>query len=86
MDVKDAVMSLLEERGAGKTICPSDVARRLASDEDNWRVQMPNVHAAVDELLAAGAIAISWKGVRKERRSGAYRIERGRPFHQYSRG
>ncbi len=71
-----AVLELLERREAGQTLCPSEAARLVAGENGDWRAQMDTVHAAVDELLAEKLIIISWKGVRKERRSGAYRIAR----------
>lgn len=38
---------------------------------------MPAVHAAVDELVAAGMIHLSWKGQTLAARAGPYRIGRG---------
>jgi len=71
----EAVISrLLEERGSGKTVCPSEAARDLSHDEDDWREQMETVHRAVDRMLARGDIAISWKGRRLPERRGPYRI------------
>lgn len=81
-----AVLDLLDQRKAGQTLCPSEAARRLAPANGDWRAQMDNVHAAVDELIAAGMIEISWKGVKKERRSGAYRIARRPPLPHKSPG
>lgn len=68
------VRAMLEERGRDKTICPSEVARALVADGDDWRMAMPAVHAAVDVLLAAQAIRISWRGKALGERSGPYRI------------
>lgn len=48
------------ERGAGKTICPSEVARALAGD---WRAVMPQVRAVAAEMAARGEIAFTQKGV-----------------------
>ncbi|QWC56316.1 DUF3253 domain-containing protein [Erythrobacter sp. 3-20A1M] len=71
----DAVLALLAERGAGKTVCPSEVARRIASDgEADWRMAMPLVHTAVDRLIERGAIELTWKGRALPARSGPYRI------------
>jgi len=73
---RDMTMMLLNARAPGATVCPSEVARALASSDD-WRAAMPTVHAAVDRLLAADLVAISWKGRPLENRTGPYRI--GRP-------
>ena len=68
---------MLSERGPGKTLCPSEVARAVAGADGDWRGQMPMVHAAVDEMLTDGDIVLSWQGRRLATREGAYRI--GRP-------
>ena len=38
--LRQAILSAVKTRGAGKTICPSEVARTLAHD---WRALMPDV-------------------------------------------
>lgn len=69
-----AIMAMLRERGAGKTLCPSEVARALAGPDGDWRGQMAEVHASVDRLAAEGRIALSWKGASLALRDGPYRI------------
>lgn len=75
-------LALLADRATGATVCPSEVARALATDEKagggepDWRNAMPAVHAAVDDLAAEGAVALSWKGRRLAERAGPYRIGR----------
>ena len=73
LDARDAALALLEARAAGATVCPSEVARALAVG-DAWRAQMPRVHAAVDALVAEGAVRLSWKGEVMAERAGPYRI------------
>jgi hypothetical protein len=73
---REAILDLLKARGDGKTICPSEAARKLAGPGGNWRAQMDAVHAAVDALIAQEAIALSWKGAPKSERRGPYRIAR----------
>lgn len=70
---RDAIFTLLATRARGASICPSEVARAISSDED-WRKAMPSVHSAVDALLDKQRIELSWKGQSLERRSGPYRI------------
>ncbi|MCU6454139.1 DUF3253 domain-containing protein [Sphingomonas sp. A2-49] len=72
----DVALTLLAARAAGATICPSEVARAIAGSERDWRDAMPAVHAAVDTLVAAGAVRLSWKGRRMPVRAGPYRIGR----------
>ncbi|MBV7266181.1 DUF3253 domain-containing protein [Erythrobacter ani] len=76
MTARNAITSLLAERGSGKTICPSEAARKLAGEHRDWRAHMDAVHSAVDALIAAGEVEIVWKGERKEQRRGPYRIAR----------
>jgi hypothetical protein len=75
-DARAAVRRLLAERATGATLCPSEVARALAADTGHadWRGEMARVHAAVDGLVAEGAVRLSWKGVAMARRAGPYRI------------
>ena len=69
-----AVLTLLAEREAGPTICPSEAARRIADHKDQWRLAMPLVHAAVDRLFDQQIVGLSWKGRPLSARSGPYRI------------
>ncbi len=83
-DINDAcaaTLALLGKRAEGATICPSEVARRVAADlapdrAADWRGEMPAVHAAVDRLVADGLVRLSWKGADMATRSGPYRIRR----------
>ena len=79
MTAREAILALLSERKAGQTICPSEAARLLAETDEAWRAKMPKVHRAVDAMLADGVIVLTWKGDRKERRLGAYRIRAASP-------
>ena len=72
-DPRATTLSLLARREPDATICPSDVARAIASD---WRGAMPAVHAAIDGLVHDGLERLSWKGRPMATRSGPYRIGR----------
>ena len=84
-DARNATLALLAARPPGATVCPSEVARAIytrvstGATSSGWRNDMPNVHAAVDELLAEGLVKLSWKGNQLERRVGPYRIGRVSP-------
>lgn len=54
------VMVLVEERGEGKTICPSEVARAVRPDD--WRPLMKKVRQAAIRLADEGQISIYRKG------------------------
>ncbi|MGF1659814.1 MAG: DUF3253 domain-containing protein [Rubrimonas sp.] len=58
--VEAAILSAVAARGAGKSVCPSEVARALAAD---WRPLMPEVRAAAARLAARGALRVTRKGV-----------------------
>jgi len=53
-------MTLLYDRGPGKSICPSEAARLLAPE--GWRGQMEAVRAAAVDLAAEGLVKVTQKG------------------------
>ena len=57
---REAILSLVGARGAGKTICPTEAARSLS--EKLWRKVLPDIRAEAVRLHKAGAIAIYRKG------------------------
>ena len=73
------IVSMLANRAADATLCPSEVARALVVEYncEEWRTAMPVVHAAADALLHRRAVKLSWKGQPLETRSGPYRIAFG---------
>ncbi len=50
------------ERGAAKSICPSEVARALAPEEPAWRALMGEIRAAALALAREGRIEVLRKG------------------------
>ena len=57
--IRTALLRLAAERAAGKTFCPSEVARELA--ETGWRDLMPEVRAVAEGLVQAGQLRC-WQG------------------------
>lgn len=55
-----AILQLLSQRASGKTICPSDAARKLAPT--GWRALMEPTRAAARRLVAQGVIVITQRG------------------------
>jgi hypothetical protein len=55
-----AILDLVQSRSPGKTICPSEVARRLAPTA--WRALMPAVRAAAARLQNQGLIIVTQRG------------------------
>lgn len=61
--IAKTMLRLVEERGAGKTICPSEVARELGGPHpDGWGPLMQPVRRVAVRLAHEGRIAILRKG------------------------
>ncbi len=62
--IEAAILRLLEERGKGKTICPSEVARAVAGTEERgkWEPLMEPVRRAAREMVGDGKIVVTQKG------------------------
>jgi hypothetical protein len=72
---RGAILDLLAQRDAGKTICPSEAARALGGD-DGFRQLMGVVREAAGELAEAGRIEVTQGGkpVDLERAKGPVRL------------
>ena len=73
---EEAIFDCLARRGPAQTICPSEAARLLAGQAEDWRAEMERVHEATDTLLEKGDIRLSWRGIDMKKRRGPYRIAR----------
>ncbi|WP_345953216.1 DUF3253 domain-containing protein [Mucilaginibacter sp. PAMB04168] len=58
--IQERVLSMATERGADKTVCPSEVARALFPA--NWRKHMDEVREAAVALQQQGKVVITQKG------------------------
>ncbi len=74
LNASDAILQLLEQRGRGKSICPSEAARRIAIPAQAWRAAMQDVHKSAAALQNCGKVTISWKGMARAVGDGPYRI------------
>ncbi|MCU0985316.1 MAG: DUF3253 domain-containing protein [Acetobacteraceae bacterium] len=62
-ELAQAILSLCAARGEEKSICPSEVARALAgNDEKQWRLLMHPLREAALALAREGRITILRKG------------------------
>lgn len=63
-ELEQAILRLLAERGADKTICPSEAARAVASSEEReaWEPLMEPARAAARRLVAEGRLVITQSG------------------------
>lgn len=61
--ITDTMLRLVAERGAGKSICPSEVARALGGPHpDGWGPLMKPVRRVAVALAHGGRVAILRKG------------------------
>ncbi len=76
-DLAKAILSLVAERGPGKTICPSEAARALAGkDPEAWGRLMPAIRRVAVRLMKDGRVVLRRKGrpVDPDDFRGIYRI------------
>ncbi len=71
--------ALIDARADGATICPSEVARALASGGDAWRPAMPAVRRVAARLARAGRIVVTRRGTVVDAESPDGPIRLGRP-------
>lgn len=78
--IRAAILRLVTERGAGKSICPSEAARLVAGDVD-WRALMPEVRNVAAQLQARGDIRITQRGtdIDPAEAKGPVRLSRADP-------
>lgn len=77
-ELEAAILELLAERGEGKTICPSEAAKRVGgtAERRDWEGLMQPVREAARRLVNAGKIVVMQNGrvVEAERAKGAIRL------------
>jgi Protein of unknown function (DUF3253) len=82
-DIAQEIVRQLLRRAADSSICPSEVARALQSDEAAWRALMPRVREVAAAMRHAGRLRITRGGVdvsNEELHRGAIRLARGTDF------
>lgn len=83
MDIAATLIDLLQQRAPESSICPSDVARALASEERDWRALMQPVRDTASTLARQGRIVIT-QGETKlspdDVNHGPIRLRRGPAF------
>lgn len=89
-ELEDSILTLLAQRAAGATICPSEAARAVyaarsqGTNDDGWRELMEPARAAARRLVAAGQVEVTQGGrvVDPATAKGAIRIRRVEPGSQ----
>jgi hypothetical protein len=61
-DLEHVILTLLRQRKAGASICPSDAAR--AARPQGWRPLMDDVRAAAARLADRGEVDVTQRGQR----------------------
>ena len=63
-EIERVMLRLLEERGEGKTICPSEAARAVAGSEERakWEPLMSAVREVAVRMVEEGKIVVTQKG------------------------
>lgn len=56
-----SILDLLDQRGRGKTVCPSEAARAVGTD-DTWRDLMEPARRAARRLVASGQVVVTQGG------------------------
>jgi hypothetical protein len=64
VELETAIFELLAERGAGKTICPSEAAKLVGgtATRRDWEGLMEPAREVARELVKAGKIVVTQKG------------------------
>ena len=60
-EISRVIENLLAVRGTGKSICPSEAARKLATD-DEWRMLMEPVREVARYLARQGVVEFTQRG------------------------
>ncbi|GGF38761.1 hypothetical protein GCM10011519_10470 [Marmoricola endophyticus] len=81
--LEHSILSLLDQRGGGKSICPSDAARAVGDRDGSgggWRDLMEPARRAARRLVAEGRVEITQQGavVDPSLAKGPIRIRRTR--------
>ncbi|WP_398491402.1 DUF3253 domain-containing protein [Variovorax sp.] len=63
VNIEDQILLLLQARRPGKSICPSEVARVLASKQSEWRELMPEVRRVARRLAESGQLVVTRDGI-----------------------
>jgi Protein of unknown function (DUF3253) len=82
-EIAQEIVRQLSRRAADSSICPSEVARALQSDEAAWRALMPQLREVAATMREAGRLRITRGGFEVPRDAlhrGAIRLARGPDF------
>lgn len=77
--IQRTILDLLAERCAGKSICPSEAARRLQPDD--WRPLMDDIRSVAKRMVDEGRLVVTQRGepIDIETVRGPIRLQLPRP-------
>lgn len=81
-DIELVIPGMLAERGAGKTICPSEAARRLAGlagSPESWRNWLSKTRATANSMASRGTLVVLQRGERVDPASARGAVRPGLP-------
>lgn len=82
-DIVAAILRLLADRPIEASICPSEAARTLQSDERGWRALMPRVREVARQMATDRQLSITQRNATLDPGSvlrGPVRLRRGARF------
>jgi hypothetical protein len=82
-DIAQEIVRQLSRRAADSSICPSEVARALQSDDAAWRALMPQVREVAAAMREARRLRVTRGGAdvpNEALHRGAIRLARGPDF------
>jgi hypothetical protein len=81
-DLELTLLALLAERGPGKSICPSEVPRKLLGEAGPWRSHLKRVRSLATRLAGSGRIVVLRHGrpATGEQIRGVVRLAQGPAF------
>ena len=62
LEIARRILALCKGRGAGRTLCPSEIARSFSDEEATWRALMPDVRRVAADLADDGRLVVTQKG------------------------
>lgn len=77
--IETRIFALLNMRAHDSTLCPSEVARSLATDDGPWRTLMPQIRQVAKALADAHQLRVTRSGVEVDATDGGGPLRLGWP-------
>lgn len=82
LELEACILGMLESRARDASLCPSEAARKVSAENDDWRTLMEPARRAARRLVASGAVEITQKNrvVDPSTAKGPIRVRRAHLF------